>query len=515
MELEQSTETPYGKIQLGNYSGQKSLFLNGHYVDSWPDYTSAEEKIHFFMSAISSPSKILILGIPNPDFLRELKKYSDTKIDVVEIDEILLKTITENSVSDKQVKFICEDPRKFINFTTEKYDGILILGGDPVYLADNRLFTFQAYDSISRILAKRGVFATTVSGCENYLGEEMQEVILSFDQTLKRVFPEVYAIPGERITFLASNEKDSFPKTPEGFIKNFMEKKIPTLSFSQFSIKNLMLQFRMDELHKWLAQKKEFSINSDVNPKSFSRQLQLWDIYSNSKLSGLIGFFSKMTLEKTLLIIIFCFLIANYAFWKFNWKLDVLVPSTCAGISGFISLLGEMCFIFLFQIREGAMHRMTAFFFGTFMLGLSFGAVIGHKFISNCRTEIFKKSLFLVKIFQGIFFLFFFIFSYRSDFHTLIFVATGIFTISFLAGFEFPIIEKILEKNKKRIYKKEFIASLLLITDNCGGVFGSLLSGIWLFPILGVSGTLAMCFVFSIGAAFSIHLHRDRIFNSN
>ncbi|MBF0408888.1 MAG: hypothetical protein HQM10_16185 [Candidatus Riflebacteria bacterium] len=542
MQLMKVCETPYGKIQLGEYSGQKSLFMNGHYFESWPDSSTAEDKIHFFMSAIASPSEILLIGAVNPDVLNELGKYRKTHFDIVEIDEILMKTMSENASSTEQISFICEDPRRFINTadhnnitghnqstleqsgaggTTnvknsqakdanynglKKYDGILIAGGDPVYLSDNRLFTHQAFTAASRILKKGGIFSASTAGCENYLGDEMQEVILTFYQTLKTSFPFVSAFPGNRIIFFASNESDCVPQNSESFIRNLSRRNIHAESFNAYSLNNRMLPFRMNELKKWLKSEKVYYPDSDTQPGSFLRQLQLWDICSSSNFSPVIRFFSRMSLQKTVLTVFIAYAIIFFIFSLFPAYTASGIPLFCSGVSGFTSLLAEMALIFMFQMHEGAMHKMTAFFFGTFMLGLSTGSLSGLKFLQKYPLKKPETILFQIKILQAIFYLLCFAFCFQSEYHNSFLIFSGIAAASFIAGFEFSVIEKAISHSCTITLKSGSLAAAILTAENIGGLSGALLAGIWLFPVLGTSGTFLLCIFLTAGASVLLKL---------
>jgi len=483
--LESVFETPYQKIQVGDYSGQKSLFCNGSFAAAWPDPSKAEERAHSFLTVIPDPRRVLILGTPTPDLLDEFKKYVNLEITVAELDTKLLKYFSKLAKANSGLSFRDEDPRAFLKKHPGRFDGILLLPADPTTLVGNRLFTCEAFAEMGGALATQGVLMVSVAGTENYLGSEMEKVILSAHRALKASFKDVFALPGDPIGFWAAKMPGIIATDPQVLGKRFEARRIQTVCFQPLSFRNLLLPFRVDEVRGWLKRSSETSFNTDLHPFSFSCQLMLWDIYSNSRMSFLIGFFERLDLRAAFLMMAFVAL--AFFFWlrvAESGRGNVALLVSGIAISGAAGLLAEIVLMMLYQNRNGAMFKMVALFFGLYMLGLSAGAHLGKAwgFSTFGRLLLLKASQ--LGISGSCFFLL-----WLPEWHSGPVIGVAIFLAAFLDGIEFPSVDAIL---KRQGVSASSSGGLLIFSDNFGALWVGFLSGVWLLPTLGLPGSLLL-----------------------
>jgi len=335
---------------------------------------------------------------------------------------------------------------------------------------------------MSMRLKPGGVLGFSLSGTENYLGEELQDTLLSTWKTLRTAFPEVFALPGESIQFWASPTPGALATDPATLAERFTRRGIPTRSFAGLSFANRLLPFRVQELQTWLQRRVEVPLNTDAHPKAFHRQLQLWDIYSNSRLTPLLKGLAEWNLERSLKAVcalLFALTLFLLMFGVRSRQTGVL--SLCAGISGGASLLAELGFIYLFQNRDGAMIQMTALFFGTYMAGLACGAMSGERL---------PGSLFRLKVTQALLLGGAAVLARFPEWHGCLPISAGIFLTAFMAGRELPLIDRRLQQESG--IESSRSAGLLFWADNIGGMGTALLAGPWLFPILGIEGAFVL-----------------------
>ncbi|MBF0500513.1 MAG: hypothetical protein HQM09_10295 [Candidatus Riflebacteria bacterium] len=493
-------ETPYQRLQIGEYGGQKSLSINGLFADNWPDSIRAEDRVHTFVTAIASLGALLVIGAPPPDTRAEFAKYPNLDVTFVELDSALFEEVSGEPVLSQHVmsaftksgyfstlyprqRLFVTDPRVFLRTSSERFDGILILSSDPTSLVANRLFTREAFADAANLLRPGGVLSVGITGTENYLGDELESVLLSAHRTLNSVFPEVFALPGDPILFWAARDKGTLATGPQQLGERFSSRHITATSFGPLSFANRLLQFRVSELSGWLQRASDAPVNTDSHPRAFIRQIQLWDIYSDSRLSPLFKRLANMTPLPALILLVVAFMFTTVLLRYFFGEASrvTAIYGISAAVSGGTALTAELALIYLYQNRSGALFQMTAFFFGIYMLGLAAGA--------SGRTS---GSLFRLKSLQALTLLIFTFLVGVTGLHETAPVTAGIFWIAFLAGREFPLLDTALRELPMRALSGPASASYLIWSDNIGALFAALLAGPWLFPILGIEGALML-----------------------
>ena len=126
-----------------------------------------ESFAHIPMSFVRQPVKVLILGGGDGILAKELLKYNQLQIDLVDIDEKVcdvskkyLSKLNNNALQDKRVKVYNQDALEFCKVTTSKYDVIFGDITDPhpnspsaSLLSDSSLTRYKS------LLNKEGVLA--------------------------------------------------------------------------------------------------------------------------------------------------------------------------------------------------------------------------------------------------------------------------------------------------------------------------------------------------------------------
>ncbi len=121
---------------------------------------------HIPMSHIHNPSKALILGGGDGVLAKELLKYPDMQIDLVDIDSSVidlckahLKDLNGGSLVDSRVKVHCVDALDFCSKSAGQYDVIYADITDPhPNSPSSSLLGSSAIDTYKNLLAPGGIF---------------------------------------------------------------------------------------------------------------------------------------------------------------------------------------------------------------------------------------------------------------------------------------------------------------------------------------------------------------------
>lgn len=175
-----SEHTQYQHIVMTKHKDDLRLYIDGNIqFCSLDEYRYHEALVHIPMSNAKNKGKVLVLGGGDGLAVRELLKYEDTEITLVDLDAEMIricsenKNITElneNSLSSDRVTIIYEDAYRFLEETEEKFDVILVDLPDPNNETLNKLYTNVFYRLCKNALTESGVL--TVQSTSPYYAPE-------------------------------------------------------------------------------------------------------------------------------------------------------------------------------------------------------------------------------------------------------------------------------------------------------------------------------------------------------
>lgn len=162
-----SEQTKYQHIVMTKHKDDLRLFIDGNVqFCSLDEYRYHEALVHIPMSQAKNKDKVLVLGGGDGLALRELLKYENTKITLVDLDEEMTRlcsedknitALNENALKSERVTVINQDAYKFLENTTEKYDVILVDLPDPNNESLNKLYSNIFYRLCGNALTEDGI----------------------------------------------------------------------------------------------------------------------------------------------------------------------------------------------------------------------------------------------------------------------------------------------------------------------------------------------------------------------
>ncbi len=190
------TKTKYQKVMLlDTVSFGKCLVLDGEIQSAATDeFIYHESLVHPGMLLCPNPKEILILGGGEGATLREVLKHKSVKkVVMVDLDKEVvdfckkyLVSYHQKAFSDKRVKLLHEDARKYLEDTKEKFDVIISdlpcpIEGGPAYL----LYTVEFYKILASRLKPSGVLSLQ-AGSGSLLQFHLHTIVYN---TVSKVFP--------------------------------------------------------------------------------------------------------------------------------------------------------------------------------------------------------------------------------------------------------------------------------------------------------------------------------------
>ena len=391
--------------------------------------------------------------------IKEIKKYKPEEIDYVEIDPCIIQYGIKNGLTHNAKTFL-SDGRKFVENINKKYDAIIVDISFPSSAQLNRFFTIQFFKEVKKKLRKNGVFSISLISSENYLSKNLANLHSSIYFALKKVFKNVLLVPGETVYFVASDS--NLTKKIDERLK---EKNIST-SYVQFYSQAKLTKER---IYSYLSQlNKNFPLNDDLRPIAYFLAIESW----------LEKFHFDIKTFEILIFSIFLTLTILYVLRKHYISFAIFT-------TGFVAISLQNIIIILFQIFHGYVYQEMGILIASFMLGLSISSTIFTKVKGNFKIFLFIE--FLLTIFCLLFSLLVKMKISETLFYLLSFLS------ALFVGSEFAIASKLIKK------RKEETASILYTSDLLGSSIGSLISILFLIPILGIKDSLfSLVFINSI-----------------
>ena len=283
-DLVESRDSIYGNLALVRTSESHSLFENGLRVLTVPDPAAAEEAVHFALLEHAAPRSLLLVGGGTNGSLGQALQYSSLeRVTYVELDPAVLGLAERHFAaawtqarSDPRVRIHPMDGRLFLKTSPARFDVIIINLPDPSTAQLNRFYTEQFFREAAEKLNPGGVLSFQVTGAENYISQNLADLLRCLLKTLCAVFPEVVVIPGETVHYLAANRPGSLTLDASVLMSRLRQRHLHTQYFREYYIPFRMSRDRLLDLEQQIEPGAATPVNRDFAPIAYYFDVVLW-----------------------------------------------------------------------------------------------------------------------------------------------------------------------------------------------------------------------------------------------
>ena len=404
--LVESRNSIYGNLALVATSESRSLFENGLRVLTVPDPSAAEESVHFALLEHAVPRSLLLVGGGINGSLAQALQYSSLeRLDYVELDPAILGIAERHFAqawtrarSDPRVLIHPVDGRLFLKTSQAKFDVIIINLPDPFTAQLNRFYTQEFFLEAAQKLRPGGVLSFQVSGAENYISQELADLLRCLEKTLRTVFPQVIAVPGETVHFLVSNQPGALTLDPRQLMARLRERRIHTQYFREYYIPFRMSPDRLQDLELQIEPQLATPLNRDFTPVAYYFDVVLWSSRFHSHWRGLLESLARLRFglvagAVSLGLLALALLVGLYdrrRITPHRLTGDLTSPhqgnlkpplrphhatlGLCVAAMGFTLLGLEVLLLLGFQALYGYVYQQLAILVALFMVGMAAGA---------------------------------------------------------------------------------------------------------------------------------------------
>ncbi|MCX5889378.1 MAG: hypothetical protein NTY36_07985 [Deltaproteobacteria bacterium] len=515
-----TADSPYGFLSVSREDGQVSFFANNLWQFTYPDPFTAEHRVQLGLLAHPDPRRVLLLGGGVGLVPEILKTGSVSRLDYVELDPRLVDLAqgllpgAGAWLRDPRVRLSLRDARHFVAGSPERYDVILMALPEPRSAQLNRFYTREFFRLVSGKLAPGGVFNFSLAGSETSLHPWRAAYLALVYHTLGQVFPEVLALPGERVQFFGATASGVLAADPELLVARLKNRRLPLRYVREYYLRDDLAPAKVAYLRQVLD-RQPAELNTDLTPRCYFYDLALGGIQEDLPIGRVL-----LALKH----------LPAYLLWAALGLATLILTAALRGRPGPLCLyqvtvmgLGTMALeilvLILYQIHLGSLYRQLGLLIAVFMAGMGGGAVVGGFLVGGGedrrdRGQALRRWLAGLQIMLGLVALSLALFLTRSPFAALpvpeYLIQGGFALILAVAGFGgggiFALSAGLWFRERGESGAK---GGLLYAVDLLGSTLGTLGFSFFIVPVWGIWPALILVAAIHGGAALMLLTRRS------
>jgi len=380
----------YGSLAVTETGDSRSLFENGLIVMTVPDPAAAEEAVHFAMLEHLEPRRLLLIGGGvNGSVAEALAHPSLEQIDYLEIDPMIFAiarqyfpgAIVDKGPQGRRILNIPEDGRRFLKSTSDKFDVIIVNLPDPHTAQLNRFYTQEFYREAAAKLLPGGILSFQTAASEDYISDELADYLRCLERTLRQVFPQVIAIPGETVHFFAATKPGTLTADPQELLRRLRARRLHTQYVREYFLPFRMSPDRMHDLRAQIEPLLSTPVNHDFAPVAYYFDVALWSAPFGHATGHWIKALGRLRFNRILagVALVLAGLVSLLWFWpalredKTSMRARRSAAFSVAAI-GFAELGLEMLLLLGFQALYGYVYYELTILVALFMAGVALGS---------------------------------------------------------------------------------------------------------------------------------------------
>jgi len=372
-----------GHSSFGAATPAVSFFSDGHYQFTLPDPFAVAPRVHLALAQHPRPRRMLLVGAAMLGALDELYAHGVERLDVVELDPVLLGLIGATldagarlRVQSGQLQLVGRDVRRLIRDSDQRYDLVVVDLPAPTTAMINRAYTVEFFAQVRRLLATDGALVVLVPSPEAYIGPAELSPAAAIWAALGQVFEQRIATPGDDGLLAAATGPAVVSADPAILARRFAERAVQSRYFTVAEYALQVAPERVATLRDALD-RTAAPVNSDQQPISYFRNLILFGHYTSPALAIVLR-----DLERLSVAVVAAALVALGAgvAWLRRRRTGSQTPSRLPALlaifsSGLLGTAESVALLYAFQNNLGVVYDGMAALVGLFMLGLAGGSL--------------------------------------------------------------------------------------------------------------------------------------------
>jgi spermidine synthase len=376
-ELHDWRETRLQRLEVSD-GPPTAIFADGRLVASYPDPYETLPRAHLTMLLHPNPSRVFAVGCVADGSVEAMARHPVERLVVVEEDPVLLSNLptwygvdVAEALLKPHVQPVTSDPLRAM-LSSGPWDLVILHDGNPTTLRRNRTRTLEFLRRCRTHMNPDGILVMRVAVSDTYLGGAAGQLVATLATTLREVFPQLAALPGEEILLIAGGPDARFDLDADRLSERLRSRGLESSELIPEMIPLFLDRERAATLRAWLEGTAR--VNTISHPRAVMLAGGLHEARSKpAVLSLVLGLEHRGSwpLAVALGIVVLCLLAMS--FWR-----RPPVFSTAAAV-GFCSMGWWLLLIATWQATRGSVYSEIGILTAIFMAGLAGGAGLACK----------------------------------------------------------------------------------------------------------------------------------------
>jgi len=471
--------TPFGQLSVTRTGEQLNVFQDAIPTFSTQDLDT-EATAHLPLAQVDEGARVLLIAGGVFGTVEEILKHNPERIDYVELDPAIVG-LTEplgRPAYPSHVQIHIGDGRLYIKETARTYNAVIVDLPDPENAQLNRFYTREFFQEVKSILSPEGVIGFSLVGAENYLEETGLALNRTVHSALKGVFDHVLVLPGPVHYYLGSDRE-----LTRDIASILAARQVSTQRLLDYDLPAMTDPWRIEKLSRLLGSETDVPPNRDLSPRAFGHLLDMWLKKTESPMGVLYMAF--------LVMIVLAVISAKQGSIHFTIM-----------TSGYAAMAFELTLILLFQLIYGYVYLRMCILITLFMIGSVTGALWSTRWARPQSKQIVWMDVTLVATAVATWLLA--VRGVRSTDAVILFsiqyllIPLFIFVVAVATGCQFSAASRVCLGSDREIIGR------LYWSDLAGAACGTILTGLFFVPTMGIIGVLiSIMFLKILSLAFA------------
>jgi len=220
-----------------------------------------------------------------------------------------------------------------------------------------------------------------VTSSENYINQELADFLRCLERTLRQVFPEVTAIPGETVHFFAASKAGTLMINPQELVRRLQARRLRTQYVREYFLPFRMSPDRMQDLQLQIEPLPSTPVNRDFAPVAYYFDMVLWSAPFHHTSAHWIEALASMSFKRLLMATVAALAALVPLLWMWPAGREDQPAARARRSSafavvavGFTELGLEIVLLLGFQALYGYVYHELTILVALFMVGMALGA---------------------------------------------------------------------------------------------------------------------------------------------